>query len=154
MPDDGNPVLFRRAGRGFDRKAVRRMAARLRTEVAGGRSFTCLLTGDSELRRLNRQFRAKDHPTDVLSFPQQAPSRQNLAEPLGEIAISVDRARQQAAERGHGVEDEIGILMLHGLLHLIGFDHERDRGRMAAAERRWRERLGLPVGLIERTKRR
>lgn len=125
---------------------------RLRTEVAGGRSFTCLLTGDSELRRLNRRFLERDYPTDVLSFPGHAPNRQSLADPLGEIAISVDRTRQQAAEHGHGVEDEIGILMLHGLLHLVGYDHERDRGRMAAAERRWRQRLGLPSGLIERAK--
>ena len=142
--DDDIPILiYRRAGRGFSRRWVRLFAERLGAEVGDGRPFTCLLTDDRELRRLNRRFLGKDYPTDVLSFPE---------EPLGELAISVERAKDQAADFGHTVEDEIGILMLHGLLHLTGQDHESERGKMARAERRWRERLGLPVGLIERTR--
>jgi probable rRNA maturation factor len=69
---------------------------------------------------------------------------------LGDIAISMARARAQARRYGHGVEIEVRILMLHGLLHLLGMDHEADGGRMARAEKRWRARLGLPEGLIER----
>ncbi len=120
----------------------------MRDEVAGERPFTCLITGDGELRRLNRQFLGKDYPTDVLSFPAGEEGGT-----LGEIAISARRAAVQARERGHSVEEEIGILMLHGVLHLLGMDHERDRGRMARAETRWRKALGLPGGLIERVRR-
>lgn len=100
----------------------------------------CLITTDAELRRLNREFRKKDYATDVLSFPGSP----------GEIAVSFDRAAEQAAEMGHGVDAELRILMLHGLLHLSGMDHETDAGEMAKAEARWRKSLKLPVGLIER----
>ena len=72
---------------------------------------------------------------------------------MGEIAISCGRAAEQAAGFGHSSEDEIRVLMLHGVLHLLGMDHETDRGRMARAEAKWRAALGLPGGLIERTKR-
>jgi probable rRNA maturation factor len=81
----------------------------------------------------------------VLSFPSGAAGRF-----LGEVAISFEHAREQAAERRHSLEDEIRILMLHGVLHLMGMDHEADDGRMARAERRWRRALELPEGLIER----
>ena len=72
---------------------------------------------------------------------------------LGEMAISVERAKEQANEFGHTLEDEIEILMLHGVLHLMGMDHERDSGRMRRAETQWRKTLGLPGGLIERAQR-
>ena len=98
------------------------------------------------MARLNRHFRGKRGPTDVLSFPaHEDPNRV-----LGELAISFDRAKQQAAERRHAVDEEIAVLMLHGVLHLMGMDHETDRGQMARAERKWRSSLGLPAGLIER----
>jgi rRNA maturation RNase YbeY len=71
---------------------------------------------------------------------------------LGEIAISADRAAEQARERGHSLEHEVEILLLHGVLHLMGMDHDKDRGRMARAERRHRQELGLPEGLIERVR--
>lgn len=144
METDDAILICRRAGRGFARGNLIRLAERLRRELAGGRAYRCLLTDDRELRRLNRQFLGRDYPTDVLSFPADD-------EFLGEIAISVDRAREQAARYGHSLEEELAILMLHGLLHLVGFDHERDRGRMRRAEARWRRLLGLPDGLIERT---
>jgi len=71
---------------------------------------------------------------------------------LGEIAISFERAKEQAGEFGHSVIQEIEILMLHGLLHLLGMDHEADRGQMSRSERKWRASLGLPAGLIERVR--
>jgi probable rRNA maturation factor len=114
--------------------------------VTTGRPFTCLLTDDRELLRLNRMFLGKAHPTDVLSFPS------GIGAALGELAISVDRAREQAEEHGHSLAEELKILMLHGVLHLLGFDHEADRGTMARAERRWREQFGLRTGLIERSR--
>ena len=124
------------------------------------------------MRRLNREFRGKDSTTDVLSFPagDMLPRKNNgslASERLGmrktgdknrspvlpragDIAISLPRARAQARRFGHSTEREIRILMLHGLLHLLGLDHSTDGGRMGRAEKRWRARLGLPAGLIER----
>ena len=133
---DTSLVLFRRIRGGLDRERLQRFARTLRRRVAR-EDFTCLITGNAELRRLNRQFRGKDHPTDVLSF-------------IGEMAISAGRARAQAAQFGHSVEEEIEILMLHGLLHLNGMDHETDRGQMRRAEQDWRKRLKLPAALTER----
>ena len=132
----------------MDRARIRIFAKCLRAEVAAGRSFTCLITRDDELQRLNRQFLGKDYPTDVLSFPSGA--RDGM---LGELAISVDRAAAQASENGHSLDDEIRILMLHGVLHLAGMDHEGDHGRMRRAEARWRKFFELPAGLIERARR-
>ncbi len=140
-------VLFQRAPRGLPRRSLKLLVSRLEDEIAGGRRFTCLITDDRELTRLNRQFLGRDYPTDVLSFPAPGPDGF-----LGEIAISADRAAEQAARYGHSVEAEIGILLLHGVLHLAGMDHERDGGRMARAERRHRRELGLPAGLIERVR--
>ena len=94
---------------------------------------------------LNGEHRGKPEPTDVLSFPGVAPH-------LGDLAISIQRARRQAREFGHAPEEEVRILILHGLLHLLGMDHENDDGRMDRAERRWRARLGLACGLIERVR--
>jgi len=150
-PDD-SIVLFRRTPRSLRRGVIRSLAERLRRELARGRSFCCLITTDAELRRLNRRFLGQDRPTDVLSFPapQPASGRGAGAPSLGEIAISLQRAARQARRFGHSLEEEIGILMLHGLLHLKGMDHASDDGRMARAEARWRRRLGLPAGLTER----
>jgi len=120
-------------------------AVRLRGEVS------VLLTTDRAIRRLNRRFRSNDKTTDVLSFP---PSNlvQNQEENAGDLAISVETARRQAAEAGHALTCELQVLILHGLLHLAGFDHESDNGRMAHRERELRARFGLPLGLIERAK--
>ena len=149
MPTRQTTLLFQVATPGLARRGARAFARRLVSEVAGGRSFCCLITNDKQLRRLNRQFRKKDYATDVLSFP--APEDQN--DVLGEMAISFDRAKQQAAAHRHAVGEEIDVLMLHGVLHLMGMDHETDRGQMARAERKWRASLGLPAGLIERAPR-
>jgi probable rRNA maturation factor len=146
MPSQQSALLFQVATPGLSRRSVRAFVKRLEAEVAGGRAFCCMLAGDRELRRLNREFRKQDYPTDVLSFPAEQPSQGFL----GEIAISFETARQQALEYGHSLDEEIEILILHGLLHLLGMDHETDRGRMLNAERKWRASLGLPAGLIER----
>lgn len=151
MPDDDSPLLFLRARSGFDRPSLRRFASLLRHQVTGGRPFTALITDDRELRRLNRQFLGRNYPTDVLSFPA-AGDNPPEEETLGELAISTDRAREQAVDFGHSVDEELRILMLHGVLHLLGMDHERDHGRMARAENRLRKLLGLPRGLIERAR--
>jgi probable rRNA maturation factor len=127
--------------------ALRHFALHLQRQVTKGRIFDCLIADDAELRRLNREFRKKDYATDVLSFPADAGNY------IGDIAISVDRARAQAREFGHAIHIELRILMLHGVLHLLGYDHETDDGRMARAEKRWRAKFGLPVGLIERVSR-
>lgn len=140
-------LLFEVATPRLARREIRAFALRLASEVAQGRSFCCLITGDAELRRLNRTFRKKDYATDVLSFPAAPPNGF-----LGEIAISYPRATEQASEYGLAVDEEIRILMLHGVLHLLGMDHETDRGRMARAEAKWRAALGLPTGLIERVR--
>jgi len=107
-----------------------------------------LLTSDKAIRRLNRRFRGKNKATDVLSFPAE-PGPEKLA---GDLAISVETARRQAAEHRHSLNVEIEVLMLHGLLHLAGYDHEADRGQMASREQNLRARLKLPLGLIERAK--
>jgi len=145
MPDSEPLVLFRLAPSGLNRRAVEEFARELRDRVAGGREFHCLITNDTELHRLNQRFLRKNYPTDVLSFPAADGARE-----LGEMAISAQRAAVQAREFGHTLEEEIRILMLHGVLHLTGMDHERDGGAMARAEMAWRKRLGLPAGLIER----
>jgi probable rRNA maturation factor len=149
--------MFRRPAPDVSLRAAVRFARRLEREVAKGRSFDCLVTGDAELRRLNREWRGKDYPTDVLSFPCSAgpwpaPAQGMALRHIGDLAISVMRARSQAREFGHTTEQEVSILMLHGVLHLLGMDHETDGGRMARAERRWRRALGLPAGLIERVR--
>jgi probable rRNA maturation factor len=118
---------------------IAQAAIRLRGHV------TVLLTTDKAIRKLNREFRGIDKATDVLSFPADFPGI------AGDLAIGVPTAFQQASEEGHSLGVEIKVLMLHGLLHLAGYDHEADEGRMERRERILRARLGLPQGLIERT---
>ena len=148
MPTSGKVTLiFRNAPRGLDRKQIREFAKKLALTVAPQQRFTVLITNDKELQRLNVEFLQKDYATDVLSFPMVGDAIE-----LGEMAISAQRARLQGLEFRHSVESEISILMLHGLLHLLGFDHETDRGKMRRVEDQWRLQLGLPHGLIERVK--
>jgi probable rRNA maturation factor len=121
-------------------------AVKLRGQVS------VLLTTDKAIRRLNRQYRRKNKATDVLSFPAYCPAGLKASEKIaGDLAISVDTARKQAASLGHALEIEIKVLMLHGVLHLAGYDHETDEGEMARREERLRTRLQLPHGLIERS---
>lgn len=145
MSSGDSLVSFRRAPAGLRRGPLEEFARGLRERIARGREFHCLITDDRELRRLNRQFRGLSDSTDVLSFPAEKGSAV-----LGDIAISAGRAAAQARQFRHSRLDEIRILMLHGLLHLTGMDHETDRGEMERAENRWRKRLALPAGLIAR----
>ena len=113
-----------------------------------------LLADDATLRRLNRTFRGKDKATDVLSFPA-GPTTVFFGEPegpglAGDLAISLEAAERQAAKFGHSLRDEVRVLLLHGVLHLAGFDHETDAGEMAAREAELRQAMGLPAGLIAR----
>jgi probable rRNA maturation factor len=110
---------------------------------------TVLLTTDAAIRDLNRRFRRQDSATDVLSFASTNPAS-GPEEIAGDLAISVETARKQAAEQGHALTCELKVLILHGLLHLAGYDHETDSGKMQRRERQLRAKLGLPEGLIER----
>lgn len=112
------------------------------------------LVSDARLRALNRDYRSKDYATDVLSFPGSveagSPRARDSSPHLGDIVIATGVARRQARAAGHSERTELRILALHGLLHLIGYDHEADDGAMARLERHLRRQGGLREGLIER----
>lgn len=111
------------------------------------------LVSDARIRTLNRRYRHKDYATDVLSFPtERGGGRPKARGFLGDLVIATGVARRQASAAGHSYATELKVLALHGLLHLLGYDHEspRDRGRMARVERRLRASGGLRAGLIER----
>jgi probable rRNA maturation factor len=116
--------------------------------------FGILITGSGQLQQLNLRFRGKNQPTDVLSFPAAAFNQKGDFPFVhtGDIAISADIAADNAQRYGHSLSDEIEILMLHGMLHLSGLDHESDDGEMAKRELQLRQKLGLPSGLIQRAK--
>jgi probable rRNA maturation factor len=114
------------------------------TGLAG--QVSVLLASDEAIRALNRKYRRKDKATDVLSFPA-AEMAEGVA---GDLVISLETALVQAEERGHTLEMEIKTLLLHGLLHLAGYDHETDNGAMHRKEAGLRRELGLKAGLIER----
>ncbi len=135
-----------------DQRLLLGFASVLSQTVADACPFTCLVTNDATLQELNHQFLGRDYPTDVLSFPtselEQSGGQERTT--LGDLAISVERAEVQALEFGHRCVDEVRVLMLHGLLHLLGFDHETDDGEMAHAEQKWRRHFGLSSSLIAR----
>lgn len=125
-----------------------RFAQRARRAVKLKGRVCVLITTNREMRRLNRGFRGKDKPTDVISYPAMDLVSGKFA---GDIAISGEIARANATSLGHRPLQELEVLILHGLLHLAGYDHERDNGEMAREEARLRAKFGLPVGLIART---
>jgi probable rRNA maturation factor len=104
------------------------------------------IVSDRRMRALNRQFRGKDAVTDVLSFPSDTRGF------MGDVVIASGVAKQQAKAAGHTVQTEVRVLALHGLLHLLGYDHESDAGKMARVELRLRRKAGLKEGLIERSR--
>jgi probable rRNA maturation factor len=108
------------------------------------------LVSDARMRSLNRRYRRRDRPTDVLSFPADGPDRSDGS--LGDIVIATGVANRQARDAGHSYQSELRVLALHGLLHLLGYDHHdpKDQGRMARLERTLRRKGGLTTGLIER----
>lgn len=132
----------------WERRSRRPLAERLRRLVRAaldslgvdGAELSILITGDDRLRELNRSWRGLDRPTDVLSFPDggELPDGWRL---LGEVVVSMDAARRQAVELGHSVEREVEELVLHGVLHLAGYDHEKDGGEMEALELGMRREL-------------
>ena len=129
-----------RGSRGLGAWLGRYAPARARGEVC------VAIVSDRRMRALNRQFRGKDAVTDVLSFPSESRGF------LGDIVIAAGVAARQAKAAGHALATEMRVLALHGLLHLLGYDHESDDGRMARAELRLRRKAGLREGLIERAK--
>jgi probable rRNA maturation factor len=181
MPESGAASDRRRRERGAASQALtvgvvdergRRMAAgglaRWLQRVAPPRATGVVivaLVSDARMRALNRRFRRKDRATDVLSFPANPASPANPTNPanpesripnpggfLGDIVIARGVARRQAADAGHSQAVELRVLALHGLLHLLGYDHHRDHGRMLRVELRLRKRGGLREGLIERAR--
>jgi probable rRNA maturation factor len=148
-----DPAIQTTFGRALRRRELRAFLGQAALAAGLEGSVSVLLTGDEQIRQLNRDFRKKDKATDVLSFPapEMAGSKERLA---GDLAISVETAARQAESLGHPLAAELKILTLHGLLHLAGYDHETDGGEMARKETALRRRLGLAAGLIERTKNR
>ena len=148
-------------GRRVGAAGLARWLARVAPARARG-LVSIAITSDVHVQRLNRRFRGVDKSTDVLSFPSSEPRAQSREprapspEPrvLGDIVIARGVARRQAREAGHSELTEWRVLALHGLLHLMGYDHERDDGRMRRAERRLRRKGGLREGLIDRAGRR
>ena len=145
-------VILDKKVAGLSQKALERFVLKARRAVRLRGTVNVLVTSSTAMCSLNLRFRQKSKPTDVLSFPSE-PSSHNggqRAGLAGEIAISADIARQNAARLGHPTALEIKLLALHGILHLAGMDHERDNGEMARMEARLRSVLRLPTGLIER----
>lgn len=136
-PDSLNP-----ATRGLSGWLAKAAPATARGDVS------VALVSDRRMRALNRQFRGKDAVTDVLSFP--ANRTPGVTPFLGDVVIASGIAQRQAQEAGHSVQTEIRVLALHGLLHLLGYDHDTDEGKMARVESRLRMKAGLREGLIER----
>jgi len=132
---------------GLSRSGLGRFLRAAQTAVGLRGEVAVLLSDDRRLRRLNREFRGKDKATDVLSFPVGADIVNGHA---GDLAISLETAARQAREQGHSLRDELRVLLLHGVLHLAGMDHEADRGEMAIREAELRRRFALPSGLIAR----
>ena len=162
MPSDGSDPLPRLRvsvvdddGRPVRAPALAAWLARVAPARARG-AVTIALVSDRRVRTLNRQYRGIDRATDVLSFPagdgiSVEPGRQSRRTVfLGDIVIARGVAARQARAAGHGESTEWRVLALHGLLHLIGYDHEQDEGEMRRAEARLRRKGGLGAGLIER----
>lgn len=151
-PKSKHLVHLQRKITGLNESALQRFVARARKAVGVRGTVNVLVTSSAAIRSLNRQFRNQNKATDVLSFPYGSPTTELRKRPklAGDIAISADIARQNSVRLGHPVAQEIKILALHGILHLAGFDHERDNGQMARKEADLRRALRLPVALIER----
>jgi probable rRNA maturation factor len=131
----------------LSKSALTRFVNRARAAIGLSGEVEVLLTSDAELKRLNKAFRGKNKPTDILSFPTPP---EIAAQQAGDLAISLETAARQAIEHGHTLPDELRILLLHGLLHLDGEDHETDSGEMAARELALRKQFKLKSALIER----
>ncbi|HMK30472.1 MAG TPA: rRNA maturation RNase YbeY [Terriglobales bacterium] len=146
FPFSHHLIIMHKQVPGAGERALARFTERAR-RAAGVGKLNVLVTSGREIRRLNHRFRGKDTSTDVLSFPAEPSAPSDLA---GEIAISAETAIANARRLRHSTLDEFKILILHGVIHLAGYDHEHDNGEMAREEARLRKRLGLPDALIAR----
>ena len=165
-------VIVHSKVQGVSARALGQFAARAQRAAGVRGEVDVLVTSSAALRRLNLRFRGKDKATDVLSFPhhdgkihhrgtetRRNPFSKSSVPPClcgpscsaGDIAISAEMAAGNARRLGHSAADELKVLILHGLLHLAGYDHETDAGAMARKEARLRRVFGLPAALIERT---
>ena len=145
-------VILRKRIAGLSSSTLERFVLRARRAVHLRDTVNVLVTSSFELKSLNRKFRGADKATDVLSFPAPRVAARTARRVAGDVAISADIARENARRLGHSMADEVKILVLHGILHLAGFDHERDNGEMARKESRLRLQLKLEAGLIERAR--
>jgi len=160
-------VILEKKVRGASAASLARFAGRAQRAAGLRGRVSILVTGSAELRRLNRRYRGKDKPTDVLSFTadgvRASRPHPHVADGVranrpylrmaGDIAISAEVAAENARRFGHSAAAEVKVLILHGLLHLAGLDHDdpRDRGRMSRREEKLRRRLGLPGSLLQRS---
>ena len=138
-------VINRQRRRRIDSKRWREFGEQaLQVIGASKRDATIVFVGDEAIRKLNRQFRGRNYATDVLSFPSEAEKFETESKAnLGDVVISVQRAIAQAKGNGLSFVDEVSQLILHGLLHLCGYDHETDRGEMNRLELKLRKKLGI-----------
>lgn len=143
-------VILRKKIAGLNAATLQKFVSRASRALKLPGTVNVLVTNSGEVHSFNRDFRKLDKPTDVLSFPSAVLPVNRGRHIAGEIVISGDIARENAGRLGHPVANEIKILALHGLLHIAGYDHERDSGQMAALEKRLRLQLKLEPGLIER----
>ena len=141
-------VILQKRVAGLNENSLERFLTKAKRAVGLRGAVTVLVTSSQELRRLNQRFRGQDRPTDVLSFPAEMQPASGFA---GDVAISAEIAAQNARQLGHSAAEEVKILVLHGILHLAGFDHEADSGQMARKEERLRKQLRLSAALIERS---
>jgi probable rRNA maturation factor len=146
-------VILQRKISGLSGDTLQRFVLRARRAAALKGTVNVLVTSSSVVQSLNRRFRGLNKATDVLSFPSASFSKKRRTKEgsAGDIAICAEIARQNAERLGHSAAEEVKILTLHGILHLAGFDHERDNGQMAREEVKLRRKLGLPTALIERS---
>jgi probable rRNA maturation factor len=144
-------IIFRKRLAGVSSSTLERFVLQARRLVGMRETVSIVISASHELRLLNRRFRGLDKPTDVLSFPAGVAAPRGRFRSAGDVVISADIARDNAKRFGHSAAVEVKILILHGILHLAGFDHERDRGEMARRESQLRRKLNLETGLIERT---
>lgn len=140
-------VILQKRVHGLTESSLERFIARAKAKVGLRGAVSVLVTNNREMQELNYRFRRQDKATDVLSFPAL---RGTVTRFAGDIAISSEIATANAKQLGHSAAEEVKILALHGVLHLRGFDHERDDGAMARKEHNLRRELRLPMGLIER----
>ena len=117
-------------------------------EVISSKDVELIIGDDEYIRNLNREHRDIDRATDVLSFPLNSEFE---GMPLGSLVVSIDRVKDKASELGHSIDDELALLVIHGMLHLLGMDHEVDNGQMREAEKEWIEYFNLPESLIVRS---